>query len=1220
MKKLYIRISSIFTAAALVLSQIPFSANAAFGAGKRESGEVIVMYKPGKSGGFNLPGVKQAGCVSVGAGNNFALVRSDVYSTKQLESLLKKQSSVKYVGENTKFKLTEDENYERYQWALNNSGQQNGKPGADIGAFKIYDSGVTSSDKVVAVLDSGIDASHPDLKNNLWHNEYQRDLLGEYGYDFIYDDITPDDETGHGTHCAGIITAAHDGKGVKGVNSGVKIMALKAFDESGGDMYEIIRAYSYIYRAQTLGVNIVAVNNSWGGECEDESETILMKTIIDLIGSKGAVSVFSAGNDSTDRYDYESIPFDINSDYMINVGATNENGELAGFSNYGDKVDVYAPGTNILSTVSYPSYNPSVYTSERNSGLSDYYTDFESDSSFTDKTENPYGLRMASVGASGEVTVSADHNKYAGEKSETAASVKWSVKGAQKDDVYVLYVPYKALSASGGKSPNYFSCMLDCSAPEVPDDWYYDFFPDYDAVPLLMIDEAELSDVSDKFDIDDESILDGFVMSGSDGYWDHIMTPFTKSIRKDAQRALIFKIRAGVEGDYEINIDDLGISKPVSANNAAAEFGKYDFMSGTSMSAPYVTGAVALAGAYLKNQPAKKLAAYTAGASREIESEKAAGRGTLDLRNIDDPRPRVTECSCDGGSIVIKGDFFGADKGKVFINGDQIAQEKINWSENLVKTDAAGYVNKTSSVLLVTSTGKTFYNKIFLTGKAAAYKKLAEVKDYSEYNKIVSDGSNLYLMDDEYGDFCRYTLSGGKVSSKNLRFPNAAALFPEAIAADNIFNPDMSWDDDWEDWDDWDDEGGEIYISSELVFYDGRIWGIAKYSNIYMNYYKLISYSVNDNKWKAESALPSDKEAVKYGDSSLGVYKGKLYLMGGYSAGADSASDMVRIYDPVTKKWSAGASLPSPRFKSLAFSTGGKLVLIYGGDGKNGVPKTAVFDGKSWAEKSAPPIENSNYMDYLSYDFYDEERDETLHDGYYKAAVGAAKNGLVILTGNCENYGNTIWYNVAADRFTALAYTAKDRSNNTLGASADGKFICLSPKSTMISSSYALSYVPIATECCKVVKKVKNCTISGGTAYFAGDRVTLTVKPDRNCYFKALYINGKKVKGRSYTFAARDAAVIKATAVCGAYVTRVKLNKKSVKLKVGAKIKLKAKITPKRATNKKVSWRSSNKKYASVNKKGVVTALKKGCGKTVKIYAAARDGSKKKAFCKIKIV
>ena len=84
-------------------------------------------------------------------------------------------------------------------------------------------------------------------------------------------------------------------------------------------------------------------------------------------------------------------------------------------------------------------------------------------------------------------------------------------------------------------------------------------------------------------------------------------------------------------------------------------------------------------------------------------------------------------------------------------------------------------------------------------------------------------------------------------------------------------------------------------------------------------------------------------------------------------------------------------------------------------------------------------------------------------------------------------------------------------------------------------------------------------------------------------------------------------------------VKKVKLNKKKATLRYGKKLKLKATVTPKKATNKKVRWYVSKKKYATVTQKGVVKVKKKGIGHTVKVYAKAKDGSGKKAYCKVKL-
>lgn len=129
------------------------------------------------------------------------------------------------------------------QWALSNSGQNGGKAGADTDAVKAWSKTQGSHDVVVAVLDSGVDLTHIDLRENLWirpdnipayvDNELGEinDLNGYNGTDTIAD---PTDENGHGTHCAGIIGAeGNNGEGIAGINWHVRIMPLKFLGRGG---------------------------------------------------------------------------------------------------------------------------------------------------------------------------------------------------------------------------------------------------------------------------------------------------------------------------------------------------------------------------------------------------------------------------------------------------------------------------------------------------------------------------------------------------------------------------------------------------------------------------------------------------------------------------------------------------------------------------------------------------------------------------------------------------------------------------------------------------------------------------------------------------------------------------------------------------------------------------------------------------------------------------
>lgn len=208
-----------------------------------------------------------------------------------------------------------------------------------------------SKELVVAVVDTGVDYTHPDLKDNMWVNT--TDLPGKYGYDFMNDKEDPMDDFGHGSHCAGIIL--DQGKKF-GVEKDIKIMAIKYLDENGsGDTSRGVKAYRYIIEAKKKGVNVVAINNSWGVEENDPALHEVMKEA----GELGILSFNAAGNAGEDLDRQKSFPGGWGGQESIVVAASTPDGNLATFSDYGLRtVPVAAPGTDIVSADPEPSYVP----------------------------------------------------------------------------------------------------------------------------------------------------------------------------------------------------------------------------------------------------------------------------------------------------------------------------------------------------------------------------------------------------------------------------------------------------------------------------------------------------------------------------------------------------------------------------------------------------------------------------------------------------------------------------------------------------------------------------------------------------------------------------------------------------------------------------------------------------------------------------------------------
>lgn len=176
-------------------------------------------------------------------------VHSDKLSTKELIAELEKDASVAYAEPNYKIKADSltDDTYSDYQWSLQNNKLNDSKENADIQPEKAWAAATTATkEAVIAVVDSGIDYTHEDLKDVMWQNPYKpSQLAGTYGYDFINQDDDPFDDNGHGSHCAGIIAASPDNKaGISGVSrGGVKLMALKVLAGEGwGDVFSFLGA------------------------------------------------------------------------------------------------------------------------------------------------------------------------------------------------------------------------------------------------------------------------------------------------------------------------------------------------------------------------------------------------------------------------------------------------------------------------------------------------------------------------------------------------------------------------------------------------------------------------------------------------------------------------------------------------------------------------------------------------------------------------------------------------------------------------------------------------------------------------------------------------------------------------------------------------------------------------------------------------------------------
>jgi PKD repeat protein len=255
---------------------------------------------------------------------------------------------------------------------------------ADIDAFEAWEYETGEDSVVVIIMDDGVDFDHPDLVNQAWVNPGE-DLNGDgiiqadevngidddgngfpddfHGWSSIYNDNSyMNPGSFHGTHVAGTVGAeGGNGIGVSGVTQDVKMVSVMIFDEFGSTTaLGIMLGYEYMTAIMDDGVDVVAINQSWGGGenmISEDGQGFVMEMTNHAQDhyEHGAVWVVSAGNSSLNRDEqyFYSIPNNINSPNVITVASSDWNDNPSGFTDFGVyTVDIYAPGDNIAST--YP--------------------------------------------------------------------------------------------------------------------------------------------------------------------------------------------------------------------------------------------------------------------------------------------------------------------------------------------------------------------------------------------------------------------------------------------------------------------------------------------------------------------------------------------------------------------------------------------------------------------------------------------------------------------------------------------------------------------------------------------------------------------------------------------------------------------------------------------------------------------------------------------------
>ncbi len=1200
-----------------------------------------------------------------GSDMTVAVAASKKLSTKKMVKELESEDIVEAVSPNySRHACTAD--YGQFQWNINDY------PG--VGAKSEWESAHTTGgqDNIVAVIDTGVNYKHDELRGSMWKNPFGNRLKGKCGFDFVNGDADPMDDNGHGSHCSGIIGAAADNAGISGVSPTVSIMALKVLDGMGyGWDGDIIAAYNYVYEAMRLmekdednDDNVVAVSCSFGGGGYDE----VMEKVIEKLGQKGALCVCAAGNESENNDEVPSYPANYDCDNIISVAASKQVGdtaEMVSFSNYGEEtVDIAAPGTDILSTVSYDCFNPTLYRDDMGMYY-DYgegkYAYLDGSAESKDRILNEFGLTNLSAG---------DIETAPGFYSDECLKINFSSSGLEEGQKWHYFaIPYDLdESYDPNKEDVMSSIMVRTEAPE-------DASGSGGSDPMIImmdVPRSLLSDNSFMHSSGDELTWDypcgGYYVYGVEDYWSHIrmarsynddfeMNSYNPD--KDRERAILI---IG-QGDYSAYIDDIGVSKVVN-ENGEKDFGQYDFYSGTSMATPCVAGAVALTAAVKGTKDPNEIMGEllcTANDNEGHNTFKVSTGGALDFGNKGNGFwigiTSATVNTADN-TITLKGGFKigeGSIDVKIRKTTDETPWEDVpkativgDPAEKEIVVEDNGWINNNVDISVSgTKDGKTktsTKSNIYLVKGKSDYDVLSsEAYAISSEAALATDGKKIYAAEST-GDFlCALNPNNYEEGAEVITI-FTKEIVQEYFEDANDLNEDATYDFRF---------GGDLVLIGKTLYVKGLFCQVAggneDEDEDYSNRSVAVDEEYEDNDTFPDSpgaayteedvllavntetgdisacALPKGGEYLT--DSKLASFDGSLYLLGGINESEDELSDAlsskVYKYNAAKDTWTAAADMPAGRAGGKVLQSRDKLIytLGYSADsemtesGNPVIPANYVFDGSGWTEGSAvlKPVFPSS-INRAGHDFLD-----------IRGSVGMCADGLVYMAAPAEDYGDTFIYDVKNDKFKSTKWNYTKNmddvwalydsyspfagtavGSNLIGFNSNGDILIVknAVKSALLSVSAA---------------GAKGGKVTGTGDYLYGSKCTVKAIANPGYYAKSLSVSGAKAKtvskGLSASFTVKKDVEAKAT------FAKMKVKVKSkITVKAGKSKKLKAKITPTAAAKQwKLAYKSSNTKYAKVTSKGVVKAKKAGKGKTVKIKIILKGTKKVMKTVKVKI-
>ena len=717
-----------------------------------------------------------------------------------------------------------------FQWGNANDGRFAGTndegvffaKGQDI-HYGDWNEGTPATDgPIVAILDSGIDETNPDLAGKLWTAPAGlTDAIGGDEHGFAAEagltstgGITG--ESAHGTHVAGIVAAAWDGTGVSGVSGSAQLMSLRHDDTFAG----IVSCFDYAARAQEHGIEIVAINASFGF---GGGTSAIANTAVTEVGlgpnhdQRGAITVFSTGNSGT-NVDATPASSSLMSEnpYVVMVNSLDADGGLSAFSSYGEKTtDMAAPGTGIIST--WPTEDAQ-YHAELDSAPA-VYESFEGDAA------SGTGLEFFEL----EYDENGDYLVEVGEYGDDAEKADFAADRAFDGDQSMVMYYNPDDSEDGGLSNttfSYISSPIDISAAReageaefislryaigAGENLAYETYNNALAQIRVgvVLEDGSIGPLSSEAEYSFMA-LDG--TWGGEGHWlpDTFMDP-TDGAEYDVDYGHFQIVVAGtcyqvtmVGGQSRLDpipgivyLDSVGIGSTCVP---------YAYTQGTSMSTPAVVGAAAVVAENTSSRGIELAARLRGSVHRSplLDGGTCLSNGVIDIdKALANPGPAIigAALSDDGSSAYIWGYWF-PDQASLDVRIDGVAveasQQATEGGQTLVTAKLPeGFAGGQAEVLVHDKAEGDYARAFPLLGhdaEATYYEfdlAVPELVSLWESEQLVGWNGSIYAFpqaslfrnDPQYDAFLRYDIEGDVWEEVALPAELAASVGEEAKVA-----------------------------------------------------------------------------------------------------------------------------------------------------------------------------------------------------------------------------------------------------------------------------------------------------------------------------------------------------------------------------------------------------------------------------------------------------